>query len=283
MLFLDKYPFLIKYFENGIKNPNKNIAHSILFYGNDTQAQYDLAIYIARLLNCKKDKNYDCDCLDCNWIRNGEHPAVLTYSRLDNKPEDDSTKTVISVKQAQQIKQSLLISSDFHRVFIFCDKDSDDNILGLNSLNFQEKTANALLKTIEEPPEKTTFFFLTKSKEDIIPTIISRSQCFFVPTFEIEKRSWENIKNVFENYFEFERSEIFSIAENLNNISKNSMQTLEQIQNYILELLKSNLKNKQISAKLMEDFKFVELAKKQIIASVSPINVFENLCINIIK
>lgn len=54
MHFLDKYPFLVKYFENGIKNSNKSIAHSILLYGHDLQAQYDLALYIARLLNCKK-------------------------------------------------------------------------------------------------------------------------------------------------------------------------------------------------------------------------------------
>ena len=97
MHFLDKYPFLVKYFENGIKNSEKSIAHSILLYGHDLQAQYDLALYIARLLNCKKDKNYDCNCLDCNWIRMGEHPAVLTISRVDNKPDGDDSKTVISI------------------------------------------------------------------------------------------------------------------------------------------------------------------------------------------
>ena len=283
MHFLDKYPFLVSYFENGIKNPNKNIAHSILFYGNDVQAQYDLATYIARLLNCKKDKIYDCECLDCNWIRNGEHPAVLTYSRLENKPEDDSSKTVISIKQAQQIKQSLLTSSDFHRVFIFCDRDANDNVAGLNGLNFQEETANALLKTIEEPPERTTFFFLTKSKEDVISTIISRSQCFFVPAFEKENANWDDIQDVFENYFEFDRQDAFTIAENLNNVSQNSINTLEQMQNYVLSLLKSNSDNKQILTKLMHDFESIELAKKQIIAKVSPLSVFENLCIDIIK
>ncbi|MGN1125393.1 MAG: hypothetical protein ACI4SM_04320, partial [Candidatus Gastranaerophilaceae bacterium] len=183
---LDRYPFLKKYFENGIKNSQKAIAHSILFYGNDIQSQYDLALYIAQLLNCKEKQIYDCDCLNCKWIKNGEHPAVLTISRVDNKPDNDDSKTVISVKQAQEIKQSLLNSSDFHRVFIFCDKDDDNNIKGLNRYNFQEETANALLKTIEEPPSKTTFFFLTRDKNDLISTIISRSQCFFVPSFSNE-------------------------------------------------------------------------------------------------
>lgn len=283
MLFLDKYPFLTNYFENGIKNSEKSIAHSILFYGSDIDAQYKLALYISRLLNCKKDQNYDCNCLDCNWIINGEHPAVLTISKKENKPDDDTSKTVISIKQANFIKQSLLNSSDFHRVFIFCDRDEDGNVTGLNKLNFQEETANALLKTIEEPPAKTTFFFLTRDKNDVISTIISRSQCFFIPSFEREETDWTPIKNVFENYFEFERKDVFKVAKELNDLSKESIKTLEQVQSYILSLMKSNSSNKQIQVKFLEDFEAVELAKKQIISNVTPLNAIENLCLKLIK
>ena len=279
----DKYPFLTKYFENGIKNPEKQIAHSILFYGNDLNAQYSLALYIARLLNCKKDRNYDCNCLDCNWIINGEHPAVLTITKKENKPDDDDSKTVISIKQANMIKQSLMNSSDFHRVFIFCDRDEDENITGLNNLNFQEETANALLKTIEEPPSNTTFFFLTRDKEDLISTIISRSQCFYVPSFERENMEWENIKDIFENYYEFERNKVFEVANNLNSISKNPIETLEQMQNYILSLIKSNFQNKQLYVRFLHDIEATEKAKKEILAKVNPLNAFENLCIEIIK
>ena len=31
----EKYPFLMKYFENGVNHKDKNIAHCILLYGND--------------------------------------------------------------------------------------------------------------------------------------------------------------------------------------------------------------------------------------------------------
>ena len=283
MHLLDDYPFLVNYFESAIKNSNKNISHTILFYGSDIQAQYDLATYIARLLNCKKDKNYECECLDCNWIQNGEHPAVLTYSRVENKPDDDTSKTVISIKQVHQIKQSLLNYSDFHRVFIFCDRDSNNNLAGLNRLNFQEEAANALLKTIEEPPERTTFFFLTKSKEDVISTIISRSQCFFVPSFEKVDYSWNEVKDIFENYFEFDRQDVFQIAKKLNDVSKNSIDTLDKMQNYVLSLLKCNVQNKQLLVRFMNDFETIEIAKKQVMAKVSSLSVFENLCLNIIK
>ena len=126
-LLEEKYPILTKYFRSGVENPSRNIAHCILFYGSDLQAQYDLALEIARLLNCSKDRNSDCDCLNCNWIRNNQHPAVITISKVDNKDSDDTSKTVISIEQARTIKNNLLVTSEYHRVFIFCDKDKDGN------------------------------------------------------------------------------------------------------------------------------------------------------------
>ena len=77
----EKYPFLMKYFNNGINSTGKNIAHCILFYGSDIQAQYDLALEVARMLNCTGDHTPDCQCLNCRWIRENNHPAVLTISK----------------------------------------------------------------------------------------------------------------------------------------------------------------------------------------------------------
>ena len=81
----NKYPFLVEYFEAGLKNNSKNIAHSILFYGQDIEAQYDFATEIARLLNCKESRSEDCSCLNCNWVKDKQHPAVLTVSKIDVK------------------------------------------------------------------------------------------------------------------------------------------------------------------------------------------------------
>ena len=123
----ENYPELIKYFERGINNSEKNIAHCILFYGNDLTSQYEIALEAARMLNCKGSHTQNCECLNCRWIRENNHPEVRTISKIDNKPADDETKTVISIEQARMIKNDLLVSSDYHRVFIFCDKDKDGN------------------------------------------------------------------------------------------------------------------------------------------------------------
>ena len=133
---LDSYAYLLDYFKTGIKNPEKNIAHCILLWGNDIDAQYEIALEVARLLNCKLDGNPQCNCLNCSWIKNNNHPAVLTYSRNDNKPSDDDTKKVFSIAQARMIKNDLAGTSEYHRVLIFCDKDEDGNLGGLNINNF---------------------------------------------------------------------------------------------------------------------------------------------------
>ena len=106
-----------------LNNKNRSFAQSLVLYGQDIIAQYYLAMEIARLLNCQKDGEYNCDCLNCSWIRNNQHPAVLTITKNDNKPSDDTSSKVISIKQTLMINNSLVNSSDYYRVFIFCDSE----------------------------------------------------------------------------------------------------------------------------------------------------------------
>lgn len=284
----EKYPFLIEYFEAGLKSSSKALSHSILLYGHDISSQYKIATEVARILNCKKLQNESCHCIDCNWVREHQHPAVLTVSKIDNKPSDDESKTVISVKQSQMIKNSLLNTSDYHRIFIFCDAEIKDGIwspLGLSENNFHQETANSLLKIIEEPPENTTFFFLTRDKNDLIETIISRSQSFFVPSLSLEDRDYSSIEEIFADYPEIERKNSLDLAQNLFLLSKEqgSAKTLDEIQNYMLALLKSNSENSAIKFKILSDIKAAELAKQMIDNHIQPQLAFEEMCLNFTK
>lgn len=281
-----KYPFLTEYFTQGVTS--KTLAHSILFYGNDIPSQYEFAKEIARLLNCQESKKMDCRCINCNWANENQHPAILTISKIDNKPSDDETKIVISVAQARMVKNILLNSSDYHRVFIFCDAQINDGIwapLGLNPINFQEETANSLLKIIEEPPEHTTFFFLTRDKNDLIETIVSRSQSFFVPSYNKESREYSLIEELFSDYPEIERKTSLDLAQELFNLSKEqgSEKILDSIQNFLTALLKSNIENSSIKSKILSDVKIVEEAKKQSKVHINPQLIFENMCLDLTK
>lgn len=279
---LDNYPFLTKYFTDGV-NSGK-MAHCILFYGSDIEAQYNLALEIARMLNCKGTKTPECGCLNCNWIRENKHPAVLTVSKVDNKPADDNSKTVISIEQARMIKNDLLVTSDYHRVLIFCDRDKDGNIRGLNQQVFQADAANALLKTFEEPPENTTFIFLTKDKSDMITTVVSRAQSFYVPSMKDDERDFSLVKDAMDGYLELERGEVLDFNDKILEIAKmaDAEEVFTQMQNYIESLLCANLDNMGLKVKLIADLKAIEHAKKQNRLNMNIQTVIETLSFNLI-
>lgn len=281
MRLSDKYPFLTNYFTQALTNSSRPLPQTILFYGNDLNAQYILAKEIARFLNCLNDKSDNCECLNCKWINEDTHPAIMTISKQDNKPDDDDSKTVISIKQATHIKESLVTASEFHRVFIFCDRDEDGNISGLNRLNFQDETANSLLKLIEEPQPGVTFIFLTRYIDDVLSTIVSRSQCFFVPSKEEVAYDYSTILGVFDEYWNFERKDVFDISQKMQDLCKeySELNVLTAIQSYILATLKENPQN----TALLEHIKIIEDSKKQSKMGIKSSNIFDNLCLKLIK
>lgn len=266
-----KYPQLLEYFKSGIYDENKNISHCLLFWGPDIQSQCELALDVARLLNCSKDGNDSCDCLNCKWVREQTHPAVKIYTRLDFKEgssDDEETKGKknINIAQAKSIISELSITSDYHRVYIFCDRDEEGNLLPLNQINFPEATSNALLKTFEEPPKNTTFIFLTKDKSDIISTVVSRAQSFFVPSVVIENQEYNLVEDFISNYWTTGRNQVLDFENKMSALiaEHGAVVVFSQIQNYLLSMIKTNSQNKPLFYKFMDDMKSVEDAKRQI-------------------
>ena len=286
-----KYPQLLEYFKSGIYDENKNISHCLLFWGPDIQSQCELALDVARLLNCSKDGNDSCDCLNCKWVREQTHPAVKIYTRLDFKEgssdeEETKGKKNINIAQAKSIISELSITSDYHRVYIFCDRDEEGNLLPLNQINFPEATSNALLKTFEEPPKNTTFIFLTKDKSDIISTVVSRAQSFFVPSVVIENQEYNLVEDFISNYWTTGRNQVLDFENKMSALiaEHGAMVVFSQIQNYLLSMIKTNSQKKPLFYKFMDDMKSVEDTKRQI--SLTPAmniqTVVENLSFKMI-
>ena len=285
----EKYPDLLNYFKSGIQDEHKNIGHCILLWGPDTTSQCELALEISRLLNCKEDGKKDCQCLNCRWIREQSHPAVKIYTRLDFKETDDksdsedssSGKKNINASQVRSIISELSISSDYHRVYIFCDRDEDGNLLPLNKINFPEITSNTMLKTFEEPPENTTFIFLTNDTDDIISTVVSRSQCFFVPANKQNDNQYNLVEKLITNYWNTDKNKVLDFQNDLINlISENDAKIVfTQIENYMIDILKSNFENKTLFNRIMRDIKYVEDAKRQV--SLTPAMNIQTVCENL--
>ena len=308
----EKYEFITKYFETAVAHPKRDLPHSIILYGSDTLAQYIFALNTAKILNCLNEKKFECDCLNCRWIEANTHPAVMTVSKINNKQAGDDTKNVISIAQAKMVRDAISTTSNYHRVFIFCDAenkklseaqkenlrsfeklgfklpnaDGSENLwypYPLNTTVFPETTSNALLKSIEEPPENVTFIFLTKNKDDLISTIVSRSQAFCVPGVLKENYNDSFIEELMQDYPSHNTLGALNLSNQLlKYIKEQDMKTsyaLCVIQNYLQNLAVENLANKQLFAKIKKDIFSISEAQKSLNVSVKDQNVLENLFI----
>ena len=291
-LFQNKFPFAYKYFNellNLVFENKRDFPQALIFEGADTKIQYLFALELARILNCTGDKTSTCDCINCKWIKSQTHPAVNKVTQIHFKGEDDVSKTVISAKQAREVEKSLMLSSDYHRFFIFFssgEKEYDPfDLIDFQNLNystdinfsieplafntFHPTTPNALLKSIEEPPKRTTFIFLTKSKEEILPTIVSRCQVFKLSGLK-EKLNYNDVLSIIQNYLNIDYKSAFEISDNIQKYLKENNAELELILNKILEYLKDLIKqNPQMSAKINQDIKIINDSIKQTRANMS--------------
>lgn len=303
-LFSEKFPFASSYFSNLIdlvKSGKKKFPQALIFEGADTKSQYLFALELARVLNCQKEASADCDCVNCKWIKSFGHPNIINISEIHFKPEGDETKTIISTKQAREIEKQLLTSTDDYRFFIFFSSSECDYEIGeleeFNQLNystdinfsikpleaqtFHPSTPNALLKSIEEPPEKTTFVFLTKSKEDILSTIVSRCLTFKL-SGQRQKRDYSYILNIISNYPNWNYQDALNISSNLVDLIKTQGIELEEVLNDILEYLKDLLKN-SFNSKIEQDIKLISTAIKQSRANLSDKIILENLFLRMVR
>ena len=163
------YPEVITFLTNAIKK-NK-LANSYIFIGKDLNDISSIAIYLSKILNCKENANKrdkPCGiCTNCKWLEKKEHPqAFITIS-----PDSKSKKEQIKIDIVRELLNTLKITSEFFRVIFF---ESSN----LNTL--PPESCNLLLKTVEETPERTIFIFANATKNDILSTILSRSQIIYI-------------------------------------------------------------------------------------------------------
>ena len=137
------------------------IAHAYLFYGMVGVGKRTVAEIFAKALNCKSgnDTRDACDmCPSCLKIDRRNHPDVITI-----KAEGQ----FIKVKEIREIQEQMKFRpfEGGKRIFIIVDADRMNIV-----------SANALLKTLEEPSGSTILILIT-SRPYLLPmTILSRCQ-----------------------------------------------------------------------------------------------------------
>ncbi len=307
----DNFKFTSDFFKSAIEK-NK-LFHAYLLTGNNNVVKYAFALNIARVLNCIGDKTENCQCLNCKWIRANSHPAVMTFSPIDfvHVNTRSEAKTVITVEQARYIKDELSKTSTYHRVIIITNaiegKEAESEYEELKKYNikapieagktddveriwtpkslkpniFTSETANALLKTIEEPFENVTFFFFANSPDDLISTIVSRCQTVNIPSSLIQNNDFSIIEKIINNYPPKDNLTSILLAEHIKTMSKeNDMSVLEillLLKKFYEQNIQNYLENKQKYRELLTFLNKMETAERQLLRYVNPDSVLENL------
>lgn len=160
-----------KILRNQIKN-NK-ISHAYLFSGTRGTGKTSAAKVFARAINCLNPQDGEpCnECEVCKGILNGTITDVIEMDAASNN----------SVENIRQIRQEVVYATvDVkYRVYII------DEVHMLTTSAF-----NALLKTLEEPPENVVFILATTEQHKIPVTILSR--CL---KFDFNRLSEEDLYN----------------------------------------------------------------------------------------
>lgn len=142
------------------------LAHAYLFSGHDSDELEGAAATLAKILNCanpvrsKSGNALDsCDqCDSCKRIDACNHPDVQ-WIRAESKLR------IISIDQIRELLQTVNLKPTLGGYKIGV-------ITAADRLN--QQAANAFLKTLEEPPERTIFILLTTDISRILETILSR-------------------------------------------------------------------------------------------------------------
>ena len=159
--------FVVSTIENAISSGR--IAHAYLFSGPRGVGKTSSARLLAKALNCEHGPTaHPCgECVSCKEITQGYSVDVIEIDGASNT----------SVNDIRVIKDEVLFppQSSRYKIYII------DEVHMLSTSAF-----NALLKTIEEPPEYIIFIFATTELQKVPATIRSRCQQFHFQLIPLE-------------------------------------------------------------------------------------------------
>jgi len=151
---------------------NDHIPQAYLFLGPEGIGKKITALTLAKALNCEEKREDACEkCLSCRKIEDANHPDVFVIN-----PDGQ----FIRIEQIRQLQRSLSYRPYEGRKRV-CILDGADRM--------KAEGANALLKTLEEPPPATLLILLATERDSLLPTIVSRCQQVSFTSLPIDQMS----------------------------------------------------------------------------------------------
>lgn len=177
---------------------NNKVCHAYMFSGPRGIGKTSIAKLLAKAVNCTYLEDGDAcgKCENCVSINEGSCPDIIEIDAASNNGVDEIREIKNKVNLVpNQLKYKVYIIDEVHMLSI--------------------GAFNALLKTLEEPPEHVIFILATTDLHKVPTTIISRCQCF-----EFHRISNTNIVSRLKYICEAENIEIEdSVLEMIANLS----------------------------------------------------------------
>lgn len=229
----------------------KKIPNALLFIGNDGVGKHFVAKRFCALLNKNlgKEALYKINNLQEPYYKfifplprgKNESPEDSPYSKLqqsqlENIKEEISRKTAnpyykIAINEAYSIKINSV--REIKRFLSLSYEEEIYKIIEISEAHLMTHDAqNALLKSLEEPPERVVFILTAINSDSLLETIHSRCQTIF-----FDSLSNENVKEILRTYFIEETQENENIIEEVAPFSYGSVYKAIELINSDFECL----------------------------------------------
>lgn len=157
-----------------------NPPQCLLFEGGTPQSRMALALWWAARLNCTADPtttdNLPCLACDaCLRIGSQNHSDILAFDGHISNKEDTENPGPVRAFTMDNVRQLKGLLGDSPR-------DAKHRVVILTGIDTtRAEAANALLKALEEPSPSTVFVLLSPQREQLLPTLVSRSWVLTLP------------------------------------------------------------------------------------------------------
>lgn len=234
---------------------NRRVPHAFIFSGPDGVGKFNTALQFCKILYSTSEKDiFDNAIKKINSLQEpvikyicplprgkGEEAEYSSFEKLTSEQlelyQSELQKKINNPYYKMEIENANTIKiSSIRDIKKFMSTTYDEYpfqfIIVDNADLMNEQSQNALLKSLEEPPEGYFFFLLTSKKEMLLPTIISR--CWNI---DFDPLSNETIKNILINYFNIEPV----IAEKASIFSEGSIHTALFLINHDISRILKNV------------------------------------------
>lgn len=164
------YQNIITQLQNAVAS--ERVAGAYLFTGQQGIGKETVALHFANLILCEEPSEGSTPCAECRAcrkIKSSNHPDLRII-----RPDGAQMK----IDQIRELQREIIYHplEGKRKIYILA-----------NTERMNDSAANALLKTLEEPPAASTLILLTENLKSMLPTIRSRCQILTFNTLPTEE------------------------------------------------------------------------------------------------